>query len=219
MEDFKKKTAAVADQLRKIRIVPVLAIEDVEDGIKVCEILNNCGLKAAEITFRTKAAVGIIKAVAERMPDMLVGAGTVLNVEDLKRAQDAGSKFAVAPGCNPTIIKEAMKLGLPFMPGIATPSEIELALETGVTAMKFFPAESLGGIAMLKGISAPYKHLGVQFMPTGGVSLKNVKDYLDVKEIFAVGGTWLAKPEAVKAKDWAAIEKTVQEAVAFLKQV
>jgi len=213
---FEELGIQTAARLSAVKIVPVLVLNSVEDGMKMCAILEKCGLLAAEITFRTSAAESIIKAAAKEFPSLYLGAGTILNVKDLHRAFDAGAKFAVAPGFNPTVVREAVSSGFAFAPGICTPSEIEQACELGCRFLKFFPAEAAGGLKLLKAISAPYKHLGLRFMPTGGVTAANAADYLAVKEIAAVGGTWLGKNTEIEAGNWAGIEKTVREAVALV---
>ena len=183
----------LAEQLDKIKIVPVLVLNTLDEGLAVCEQLCRNGLPAAEITFRTSAAESIIREASKQFPEMLIGAGTILNIQDLHRAFDAGAKFAVAPGFNPKVVAEAVKCNLDFFPAVCTPSEVEQAMEFGCRMLKFFPAEACGGIPMLKSIIAPYKHLGVRFMPTGGVKTSNVESYLQIPEVAAVGGTWLNK--------------------------
>ncbi len=212
---FAMKTQAVVERLSEIRIVPVLVLNDLDSGLKMCEVLAECGLPAAEITFRTAAAADIIKAAAERFPELYLGAGTILNVNDLKRAFDSGAKFAVAPGFNPTVVRAAVENGFAFAPGICTPSEVEQAYELGCKFLKFFPAEAAGGVAMLKSLIAPYKHLGIRFMPTGGVTTANVLEYLALKEVAAVGGTWLGKADDINNGNWDAIRDTVKKAVAL----
>ena len=193
------------------KVVPVLVLNDVETGLKMCEVLCENNLPVAEITFRTAAAAEIISAASKRFPQMLVGAGTVLNVADLQRAIDSGAKFAVAPGFNPTVVKAAMERQFDFAPGICTPSEIEQAYELGCRFFKFFPAEAAGSTAMLKSISAPYKHLNIKFMPTGGITPGNAADYLAIGEVACVGGTWLGK----NIPDWDKVAATVREAAAL----
>lgn len=205
----------VLSQLKKIRIVPVLVLDDLDKGLKMCEILSECGLPAAEITFRTQAAASIIKAAAKQFPDLYLGAGTILNVADLKRAFDAGAKFAVAPGFNPTVVRVAIESHFAFAPGVCTPSEVEQALEFGCRLLKFFPAEAAGGTRMLKSLIAPYKHLGLRFMPTGGITTANVMEYLSIREVAAVGGTWLGKSDDIAAGNWDKIRETVKQAVAL----
>ena len=213
MSCFQKKSIATAEKLAEIKIVPVLVLNSVEEGLKVGEILVSEGLLAAEITFRTAAAESIIKAMSEKFPELYIGAGTVLNTDDLKRAFDAGAKFAVAPGFNPTVAKSAIENSYSFAPGICTPSEVEQAHELGCKFLKFFPAEAAGGISMLKSVIAPYKHLGIRFMPTGGVSEANANDYLSIPEVSAVGGTWLGKPTDIVEEKWDAIREKVRQAV------
>ncbi|WP_294435221.1 bifunctional 4-hydroxy-2-oxoglutarate aldolase/2-dehydro-3-deoxy-phosphogluconate aldolase [uncultured Victivallis sp.] len=210
---FALKSEQVVNELSRIRIVPVLVLNDVESGLKMCEILVECGLPAAEITFRTQAAEAIIKEAAKRFPDLYLGAGTILNVHDLKRAFDAGAKFAVAPGFNPTVVRAAVESDFAFAPGVCTPSEVEQAHELGCKFLKFFPAEAAGGVKMLKSLIAPYKHLGIRFMPTGGVTADNVLNYLAIKEVVAVGGTWLGKSDEIAAGNWDGIRATVKQAV------
>lgn len=212
---FSMECDAVLAQLERIRIVPVLVLEELESGLKMCEVLAECGLPAAEITFRTKAAASIIEAASKRFPNLYLGAGTILNVADLKRAFDAGAKFAVAPGFNPNVVRAAVENDFAFAPGVCTPSEAEQAMELGCRFLKFFPAEAAGGTAMLKSIIAPYKHLGIRFMPTGGVTTANVLEYLAIREVAAVGGTWLGKSEDIKAGNWDKIRETVKQAVAL----
>ena len=214
---FAENAKAVVDRLSQIRIVPVLVLEEENSGLKMCEVLLECGLPAAEITFRTTAAAGIIKEAAKRFPELYLGAGTILNTADLHRAFDAGAKFAVAPGFNPTVVKEAVANDLAFAPGVCTPSEIEQAMELGCRFLKFFPAEAAGGVTMLKSLIAPYKHLGVRFMPTGGVTTDNVKNYLALKEVAAVGGTWLGKADLIAAGEWTKISDTVRAAADMVK--
>ena len=195
----------LSEQLEKIKIVPVLVLNTLDEGLAVCEQLCKNGLPAAEITFRTAAAEPVIREVSKRFPEMYVGAGTVLNITDLHRAFDAGAKFAVAPGFNPKVVAEAVKCNLDFFPAVCTPSEVEQAMEFGCRMLKFFPAEACGGIPMLKSIIAPYKHLGVKFMPTGGVKHVNVESYLQIPEVAAVGGTWLNKCDDETIRQAAAI--------------
>jgi 2-dehydro-3-deoxyphosphogluconate aldolase/(4S)-4-hydroxy-2-oxoglutarate aldolase len=172
-----------------------------------------CGLPAAEITFRTAAAEEVIKEAARLFPELYLGAGTILNIRDLERAFLAGAKFAVAPGFNPTVVKSAIANEWAFAPGVCTPSEVEQAMELGCRFLKFFPAEAAGGVKMIKSLIAPYKHMGVQFMPTGGITTANVAEYLAVKEIVAVGGTWLGKSSDLAAGNFDAIRETVKSAV------
>lgn len=213
MTVFQKNVDQVVDALASIKIVPVLAIESVEDGLKMCETLNRLGLRTAEITFRTESAEEIIKQASEKFPELVLGAGTITTVEDLHRAFNAGAKFAVAPGFNPTVVKEAVAQGFPFFPGVCTPSEVEQAMEVGCKMLKFFPAEAAGGLPMIKSLIAPYKHLGIKFMPTGGLNTGNIATYLSVPEIACAGGTWLGKAADIEAGNWDVIEGLIKDAV------
>ena len=162
MSNFQKKSIETAEKLTGIKIIPVLVLNSVEEGLKMGEILVSEGLPAAEVTFRTAAAESVIKAMAEKFPELYIGAGTILNVEDLKRAFAAGAKFAVAPGFNPTVVKAAVELDLAFAPGVCTPSEVEQAHELGCKFLKFFPAEAAGGIILiLLGVKILLEHLDV----------------------------------------------------------
>ncbi|MBQ9789175.1 MAG: bifunctional 4-hydroxy-2-oxoglutarate aldolase/2-dehydro-3-deoxy-phosphogluconate aldolase [Lentisphaeria bacterium] len=210
---FEKNCENVVANLGKIKIVPVLVLNDVDSGLKVCEILSECKLEAAEITFRTQAAEAIIRAASEKFPNLYLGAGTILNVNDLHRAFDAGAKFAVAPGFNPTVVKEAVANSFAFAPGVCTPSEAEQAMELGCKFLKFFPAEAAGGVKMIQSLIAPYKHLGIKFMPTGGITAENAVNYLKIKEIVAVGGTWLGKTADIDGGNFDNIRNLVKVAV------
>ena len=217
MTEFQAANMETAERLAAIRIVPVLVLNSVEDGMKMGEILFSEGLPAAEITFRTSAAEEIIRALSRNFPDLCVGAGTVLNRKDLDRAFAAGAKFAVAPGFNPTVVRAAVEMGYAFAPGICTPSEVEQACEFGCRFLKFFPAEAAGGKKMLKAIAAPYKHLGIRFMPTGGVTADNAGEYLSMPEVAAVGGTWLGKATDIAAGNWDAVRANVRAAAQLIK--
>ncbi|MDT8389411.1 MAG: bifunctional 4-hydroxy-2-oxoglutarate aldolase/2-dehydro-3-deoxy-phosphogluconate aldolase [Lentisphaeria bacterium] len=205
------------EKLAEFGVLPVIAVDTVDQGLNLCEALMKGGLAAAEITFRTDAAEATIKAVVKEFPTMTVGAGTVLTVKDLNRAMDAGASFAVAPGCNPTVVKAAVDADFDFAPGICTPSDIERALEFGVSDLKFFPAEAAGGVPMLTSICAPYMHLGLQVCPTGGIKLGNMASYLSLPYVPVVGGTWLAPKDKIKAGDWDAISALAAEAVQAVK--
>jgi 2-dehydro-3-deoxyphosphogluconate aldolase/(4S)-4-hydroxy-2-oxoglutarate aldolase len=193
--------------LKNLKVIPIIAIEQAEAALPLADALIEGGLPIAEITFRTEAAAKVIEKLAKERTNLLVGAGTILTVDNLKKARDCGAKFGVAPGLNRKVVEEAVKIGFPFSPGIMTPSDIEAALELGVKVLKFFPAESAGGIDMLKSLIAPYAHLGVQFIPTGGVNIQKAKDYLAVPQVIAVGGTWIAKKEDISAGNWKEIKE------------
>lgn len=194
--------AEVYQKIGKFRIVPVIAIEDADSALPLADALIEGGLPVAEITFRTEAAAAVILKIAKERPDMLIGAGTILTIENLKRAIDCGAKFGVAPGFNPKIVEESLKLNFPFSPGVMTPTDIEAAIGYGIKVLKFFPAEAAGGTKMLKSLAAPYAHLGVRFIPTGGINLEILNNYLSIPQVLAVGGTWIAKAEDINNKNW-----------------
>ncbi|MDK2971397.1 MAG: 2-dehydro-3-deoxyphosphogluconate aldolase / (4S)-4-hydroxy-2-oxoglutarate aldolase [Candidatus Sumerlaeota bacterium] len=208
---------SIEERLAEARLVPVIALPRAEDAVPLCEALGAGGLRCAEMTFRTAAGREGLKLAVERFPDFLVGAGTVTTPEEAKQAADAGARFAVAPGTNPHVIETALAAGLPFSPGVCTPSDIEAALACGVTLLKFFPAEAAGGVKFLKAIAAPYKHRGVRFVPTGGINEKNAAAYLAMKEVVAVGGSWIVASELLEARDWKEVERRTAIAMAALK--
>jgi 2-dehydro-3-deoxyphosphogluconate aldolase/(4S)-4-hydroxy-2-oxoglutarate aldolase len=195
----------------------VIAIENPEAAIPLADALFAGGLPVIEITFRTAAAAQVIQTLARERPQLLVGAGTVLTAANLEAAKANGAAFAVAPGLNPRIVEQARQLELPFVPGVATPSDIEQGLALGCTLLKFFPAEALGGAAMLEALSAPYKHTGVRFIPTGGVTPNNLGSYLRLDTVAAVGGTWLARKEDLAAANWDGIRSRCEAAVALAR--
>ena len=205
--------------LMKHVVVPVIAIDSVDAALPLADALIEGGLPVAEITFRTAAAAEVIAKIAKERPGLLLGAGTVLTAENLRRAKDTGARFGVAPGLNPDVVAEAGRLGLPFIPGVITPSEIEQALSLGVKLLKYFPAEAFGGLKVIKALSAPYAHAGVKFMPTGGVTAANLPDYLASDAVACVGGTWIASREAIAEKRWDQIRENCRAAVEIVRRV
>jgi 2-dehydro-3-deoxyphosphogluconate aldolase/(4S)-4-hydroxy-2-oxoglutarate aldolase len=200
-------------RLGEIGVVPVIKIENASDAVPLGRALLAGDLPVAEITFRTAAAEEAIRAMTRELPDLLVGAGTVLTVDQVNKAVGAGAKFIVAPGFNPKVVDYCIGKGIPVMPGISSATEIEMGLERGLEVLKFFPAGASGGLDFLKAISAPFS--GVQFMPTGGVDPANMKDYLSLNRIFAVGGTWIAREAAIAAGKFDEITRLAREAVAL----
>jgi len=207
---------AVLEQIQKIGIVPVVVLDDAKDAEPLAKALCDGGLPCAEVTFRTEAAEECIRIMSEKFPEMLVGAGTVLTTEQVDRAVAAGAKFIVSPGLNHRIVKYCVEKGILITPGCANASDIEQALENGLEVVKFFPAEPAGGLPMIKALAAPY--VGVKFMPTGGISAKNVRDYLAYDRIIACGGSWMVKNDLVKAGDFATITEMTKEAVQIVKE-
>ena len=208
----------IMEKIKPFRIVPVIAIDSENDAISLADALIRGGLPVAEITFRTTAAAAVICKIRKERPDVIVGAGTILTIENLKAAIDSGAQFGVAPGLNPDIVAEAKKLSFPFIPGIITPSEIEKALSLGCKFLKFFPAGDAGGPKMLKSLCGPYAHTGVKFMPTGGVTPENLGSYLEIPALAAVGGTWIAKKEDISGGKWSEIESRCKSAGKFVME-
>ena len=206
----------VLEQIQKTGIIPVVVLDDVKDAEPLAKALCEGGLPCAEVTFRTEAAEECIRIMSEKFPEMLVGAGTVLTTEQVDRAVAAGAKFIVSPGLNPRIVKYCVEKGIVITPGCANASDMEQALENGLEVVKFFPAEPAGGLNMIKALAAPY--VGLKFMPTGGISPKNVRDYLAYNRIIACGGSWMVKNDLVKAGDFAAITEMAKECVQIVKE-
>lgn len=204
-------------QIQAGQIVPVVVIEDATVAVDLADALLEAGLNVIEITFRTTAAAKAIATLASQRPKMLVGAGTLLTAENIKQAVEAGAKFGVAPGLNETIVTAAQQAGLDFAPGVATPSEVERALALGCKLLKFFPAEQAGGVSMLKALEGPYGHTGVQFVPTGGINSTNMKSYLALKCVAAIGGSWFVDKKLIAARDWKSIIQLTREALALAR--
>ena len=202
--------SSVLEQLAAIKIIPVIAVDRAEDIVPLGKVLVENGLPAAEITLRSPVAIEAIRLLREAQPDMLIGAGTVINREQAIAAQQAGATFAVSPGFNPTTVKACQEIGLDIVPGVNNPSAIEAALEMGLTTLKFFPAEASGGINMLKALLGPYSQ--VNFMPTGGVNTANVQDYLAIKGVYACGGSWMVDKALVNAGNWDEIARLTRAA-------
>ncbi len=197
--------------IRKMGIVPVVKLDHVEDAAPLAKALCEGGLPCAEVTFRTDAAEEAIRIMTTNYPDMLVGAGTVLTTDQVDRAVGAGATFIVSPGLNPKIVKYCIEKGIPITPGTANPSDIEQAIELGLEVVKFFPAEAAGGLNMIKAMSAPY--VNMKFMPTGGISAKNLNTYLDFSKIIACGGSWMVNDAMIKAGEFDKITELTKEAV------
>lgn len=199
------------------RVVPVAVIEHVADAPSIARALLAGGLSTLELTLRTPAALDCIKAIRREVPEMKVGAGTVLTLDQVEAVANAGVFFAVAPGLNPRIVQHARSLGLPFYPGVMTPSDVELGLELGCHLQKFFPASVAGGLDMIKALAGPYGHTGLKLIPLGGVTAQNMRDYLAHPLVAAVGGSWLVDKKLVAAKDWAGIARLAAEAAALAR--
>ncbi len=201
------------------RIVPVIVLDREDQAEPLAEALLKAGLDIMEITFRTTAAEAAIRRIAKRFPEILLGAGTILEGEQVKRAADAGACYALAPGLNEAVVKAAGQAGLMMFPGVMTPSEVERALSLDCRILKFFPAEAAGGVAMLKALEGPYAHTGVKFIPTGGIGLNNMASYLERPSVAAIGGSWIVEKKLIAAKDWKTIEQLTREALALAAAV
>lgn len=192
-------------RLEKTGVVAGFNVEKVEHAVPIAKALLAGGIEAIELTFRTPVALEALKAICAEVPEMLIGVGTILTPEQAIQVKEAGAHFAVAPGLNPRVVEKAKEIGLPFAPGIATPSELEIAAELGCRFVKFFPAEAQGGLTYLRSMSTPYKHLGIKYFPLGGVNATNMIDYLKEANVPTVGGSWIVKQNLVDAEDWAGI--------------
>ena len=209
----------IVETLGKAGVIPVIVIEKEEQAVPLAQALVTGGLPVLEVTFRTKAAAAAIAAIRREVPEAVVGAGTLLTPQMVKDAKAAGAVFGVAPGFDPVVMAEAKAAGLPMCPGIATASELSQALTAGCGMVKFFPAEAAGGVKMIKNLLGAFRFTGVKFMPTGGVNLSNVADYLSVPEIVCCGGTWIVPKDALATGDWAAIEKLGADAAALVRKI
>lgn len=202
-------------KIEELKVVPVVVIDDEKDAKDLAKALCDGGLPCAEVTFRTKAAKGAIKIMTEEFPDMIVGAGTVLSVEQAKEAIAAGAKFIVSPGFDDAVVDYCIENKIPVFPGCITPTEIIRAINKGLSIVKFFPAEQFGGISTIKALSAPFT--GIKFMPTGGISLSNINDYLSVKSVIACGGSFMVKKDMISAGRFDEIEKLTRETVELIQ--
>lgn len=204
------------DELLKNPIIPVIVIEDAEDAEPLAEALLKGGMNVIEVTFRTTAAATAISRIAKAFPEMLLGAGTVLTDEQAQRALDAGVSFGLAPGLNPATVERFKKAGVPFIPGVMTPSDIEAGLALGYSVLKFFPAEAAGGVKTIKALSGPYASQGIKFCPTGGIGRHNMNDYLALPTVASIGGSWLATKQQIADNAWSTITSQVKEALALI---
>ena len=208
---------SLAARIEKSGIVAVLIIDNENDAVPLAEALLAGGVDAMELTLRTPAALPALRKIKAAVPDMLAGVGTILTPDQVREVADLGAAFGVSPGINRRVLDAAVAAGLNFAPGGATPSDIETALEYGCQLLKFFPCEPSGGLPYLKAMSAPYGHLGLKFVPLGGVNAKNMAAYLADPLVSALGGSWLAPREAIKAHDWAKITALCQEAAQIIQ--
>ena len=206
----------VLEKIASLRLVPVVKIENSKDAVPLGQALMRGRLPLAEVTFRTAAAEAAIRALTAELPELLVGAGTVLSIDQVKSAVDAGARFIVAPGFNPTVVDYCLENGICVVPGVNNPSQIERALERKLKVIKFFPAEASGGLPFLKAVAAPYGD--VRFMPTGGINLQNLLSYLSFPRVIACGGSWMVESSLTSAGNFEEIEKRTREAVAKVEE-
>lgn len=196
----------IIDKVDKAGIIAMLIIDDVKHAVPVAKALLDGGISVIELTLRTPVALDAARVIKKEFPEITLGFGTVLTVGQVTAVAEAGADFAVSPGCNPKIIAAARAIGLPFSPGIMTPTDIEMAIEQGCRVIKYFPAESSGGMSHLKNIAAPFQYLGVKFIPLGGLNINNAESYLESDLISAVGGSWVAKRDLILSENWAEIK-------------
>ncbi len=207
----------ILETLGHLGVVPVIAIERADDAVPLGKALIAGGLPCAEITFRTDAAEEAIRRIASELPEVVIGAGTVLSVEQAEKAVAAGARYIVSPGFDPKVVDWCLTHDVAVTPGVATPTEINMALDKGLKILKFFPAEALGGLKTLKALAAPYGD--VKFIPTGGINSKNLADYLSLPAVHACGGSWLVTSKLISAGEFAEITRLAEEARAIVRQV
>jgi len=205
------------NQILQKRIVPVAVIDKLEDAVPLANALLAAGLDIIEVTFRTAAAADCVRAITQAHPGMLVGAGTLLEISQVKQARAAGAKFGVAPGLNDVVVRASLDAGMPFVPGVATASEVERGLELGCKLQKLFPADVLGGVKLLKALAGPYGHTGVKFIPLGGVNAQNMAEYLALPIVAAIGGSWIVDKKLIAEKNWTKITALTKEALTTAK--
>lgn len=209
--------AALQQQIERAGVIAVVTVESVDAALPLARALLDGGVTAIELTLRTEAAMTILEKLCAEVPELLIGAGTVLTPQQVTRVKAAGAAFAVAPGMNRRVVEAAQAAELPFAPGICTPSEIEAALELDCRCLKFFPSEPLGGLRYLKTMATPYAHLGLRFIPLGGVSPDNAASYLTERTVLALGGSWVAPADAIRAGDWTGITQRAREAMEIVQ--
>lgn len=209
-------STGVLDRLKQLRIAPVIVIDDADHAVPLARALAEGGLPCAEITFRTAAAADSLRRITSEVPEIFAGAGTVLTPVQAGIALDAGAKFIVAPGFNAAVVDYCVDRGIPVFPGVCTPTEIDMALQKGLRTVKFFPAEPIGGLPLLKAISAPFGD--VQFIPTGGVNLENLASYLSFEKVVACGGSWMAPNEWIAARAFDRVKAETARAVSFVRE-
>lgn len=214
----KAMSPKIIKKINDAGVIAVLVIEELKHAVPLANALLSGGVEAIELTLRTPVALEAAEAIKNEVPRLTLGIGTVLTTEQVKLAAGLGADFAVAPGCNRSVIEAAQEHNLSFAPGIMTPSDIEAALEMGCRVLKYFPAESSGGMKHLNNIAAPYQHLGLKFIPLGGLTLENAGEYLKSPIVAAIGGSWIAQRNLIQAEDWDAITRSAKEICGLIKK-
>lgn len=212
-------TESLAQSLHRSGVIAVLMIDRADDAVPLAHALLAGGVNTIELTLRTDTALESLRRIRAEVPEITAGVGTILTPKQANDAKEAGAAFGVAPGMNPRVVAEAGRIGLPFAPGVCTPTDIELALEAGCKVLKFFPSEPCGGLPYLRTIAAPFMHLGVRFIPLGGVGPANAAQYLNEPSVLALGGSWLAPKDVIAKGGWAAITGLAREATDIVKQI
>jgi len=207
----------LTDHIQRSGVIAVLVLDRADDAVPLAHALLEGGVDIMELTLRTPAAIEGLRRIKADVPEMTAGIGTILIPEQVEQVVDAGAVFGVAPGLNPRVVEKAQQIGLPFSPGVATPTDIERAVELGCNLLKFFPAEPLGGLKYLKGMSAPYAHLDLKYVPLGGINQDNLASYLSFPSILAVGGSWIAARPLIQNNDWAQITENARRAVEVVR--
>ena len=207
----------IAERLARSGVVAVVTAENPEDAGPIARALLTGGVGAIELTFRTARAAEAIRRIRAEVPEILAGAGTLLNRAHVEAAIEAGALFGVAPGCNPATIAAARECGLPFAPGVMTPTDMEIALEHGCRVLKYFPASNLAGPSALETMAAPFAHLGLRFIPLGGINLASLPQWLASPSVLGVGGSWLAPRDVIQRKDWAALQRNAEQAAEVVR--
>jgi len=209
----------IIEKIDRAGVVAVLIIDEVKHAVPLARALLRGGVETIELTLRTPVAIEAAKAIKNEVPEIVVGLGTVLTVEQVKAAAEMGADFAVAPGCNPKVISAAREYGLSFAPGVVTPSDIEISIEQGCRVLKCFPAETAGGLKHLSNMAAPYQYLDLKFIPLGGLSIENVECYLQSPLITAVGGSWIAKRPMIQQENWQAITDNARKIRSLIEEI
>ena len=207
----------LAERLARSGVVAVVTVENPDDAGPIARALLAGGVGAIELTFRTARAAEAIRRIRAEVPEILAGAGTLLNRAHVEAAIEVGAEFGVAPGCNPSTIAAARECGLPFAPGVMTPTDIEIALEHGCRVLKYFPASNLAGPSALDSMAAPFAHLGLRFIPLGGINLASLPQWLASPSVLGVGGSWLAPRDVIQRKDWAALQRNAEQAAEVVR--